>query len=84
MVILQQHFPLGRFHANPWKAFPFDDPFFSPAKTLTKNRFKDTSTRFSPLGSIFLPAKPPAFLFGAGRHFRARNNKRSSKLRKTR
>lgn len=27
MVILQQHFPLGRFHANPWKAFPFDDPY---------------------------------------------------------
>jgi len=26
-IILQQHFPLGRFHANPWKAFPFDDPF---------------------------------------------------------
>jgi CRISPR-associated protein Csb2 len=26
-VILQQHFPLGRFHANPWKAFPFDDPY---------------------------------------------------------
>lgn len=25
-VILQQRFPLGRFHANPWKAFPFDDP----------------------------------------------------------
>ena len=27
MVILQQHFPLGHFHANPWKAFPFDDPY---------------------------------------------------------
>ena len=26
-VILQQNFTLGRFHANPWKAFPFDDPF---------------------------------------------------------
>lgn len=26
IVILKQHFPLGRFHANPWKAFPFDDP----------------------------------------------------------
>lgn len=26
-IILQQHFPLGRFHANPWKAFPFDDPY---------------------------------------------------------
>ncbi len=26
-VILQQRFPLGRFHANPWKAFPFDDPY---------------------------------------------------------
>lgn len=27
IVTLQQHFPLGRFHANPWKAFPFDDPY---------------------------------------------------------
>jgi len=27
LIVLQQHFPLGRFHANPWKAFPFDDPF---------------------------------------------------------
>lgn len=26
-IVLRQHFPLGRFHANPWKAFPFDDPF---------------------------------------------------------
>lgn len=24
---LVQSFPLGRFHATPWKAFPFDDPF---------------------------------------------------------
>jgi hypothetical protein len=31
MVILQQHFPLGRFHANPWKAFPFDDPIWRVA-----------------------------------------------------
>ncbi len=25
-VILKQVFPLGRFHANPWRAFPFEDP----------------------------------------------------------
>ncbi len=25
-VVLQQTFPLGRFHANPWRAFPFEDP----------------------------------------------------------
>src|SRR5882672_2042791 len=25
-VILRQTFPLGRFHATPWKAFPYDDP----------------------------------------------------------
>lgn len=25
-VILQQSFPLGRFHATPWKVFPYDDP----------------------------------------------------------
>ena len=25
-VILRQTFPLGRFHANPWRAFPFEDP----------------------------------------------------------
>lgn len=23
---LRQTFPLGRFHATPWKAFPYDDP----------------------------------------------------------
>jgi len=26
-IILSQRFPLGRFHANPWKAFTFDDPY---------------------------------------------------------
>ncbi len=26
-IILSQRFPLGRFHANPWKAFVFDDPY---------------------------------------------------------
>jgi len=25
-IILHQTFPLGRFHATPWRAFPFDDP----------------------------------------------------------
>jgi len=25
-VILRQSFPLGRYHANPWRAFAFDDP----------------------------------------------------------
>lgn len=25
-VILRQTFPFGRFHATPWKVFPFDDP----------------------------------------------------------
>src|SRR5579863_4347751 len=25
-VILRQTFPFGRFHATPWKAFPYDDP----------------------------------------------------------
>ena len=25
-IVFQQKFPLGRFHANPWRAFPFDDP----------------------------------------------------------
>lgn len=25
-VVLRQTFPLGRFHANPWRAFPFEDP----------------------------------------------------------
>lgn len=25
-VVLQQTFLLGRFHANPWRAFPFEDP----------------------------------------------------------
>ena len=25
-VILRQTFPLGRFHANPWRVFPFEDP----------------------------------------------------------
>lgn len=25
-VILKQTFPLGRFHANPWRMFPFEDP----------------------------------------------------------
>ena len=26
-VVLRQTFPLGRFHANLWRAFPFEDPF---------------------------------------------------------
>lgn len=26
MLILRQSFPLGRYHANPWRAFAFDDP----------------------------------------------------------
>ena len=25
-VVLRQTFPLGRFHANPWRTFPFEDP----------------------------------------------------------
>ena len=25
-VVLCQTFPIGRFHANPWRAFPFEDP----------------------------------------------------------
>ena len=25
-IVLRQTFPLGRFHANPWRAFPFEDP----------------------------------------------------------
>ena len=25
-VALRQTFPLGRFHANPWRVFPFEDP----------------------------------------------------------
>lgn len=25
-LILEQNFPLGRFHATPWKVFPYDDP----------------------------------------------------------
>jgi CRISPR-associated protein Csb2 len=25
-LVLRQTFPLGRFHATPWKAFPYDDP----------------------------------------------------------
>ena len=25
-VVLKQTFPLGRFHANPWRMFPFEDP----------------------------------------------------------
>ncbi len=25
-IILRQTFPLGRFHANPWRVFPFEDP----------------------------------------------------------
>ncbi len=25
-IFIQQSFPLGRFHANPWRAFAFDDP----------------------------------------------------------
>lgn len=26
-LLIQQSFPLGRFHANPWRAFTFDDPY---------------------------------------------------------
>ncbi|MFN8626906.1 MAG: type I-U CRISPR-associated protein Csb2 [Candidatus Binatia bacterium] len=26
-VVLRQTFPLGRFHATPWRVNPFDDPF---------------------------------------------------------
>ncbi len=26
-VVLKQIFPLGRFHANPWRVNPFDDPY---------------------------------------------------------
>lgn len=26
-IVLRQTFPLGRFHATPWRANPFDDPF---------------------------------------------------------
>jgi len=25
-VVLRQEFPLGRFHATPWRVNPFDDP----------------------------------------------------------
>ena len=25
-VVFRQTFPLGRFHANPWRVFPFEDP----------------------------------------------------------
>jgi CRISPR-associated protein Csb2 len=25
-IVLEQSFPLGRFHATPWKIFPYDDP----------------------------------------------------------
>ena len=25
-IVLRQAFPLGRFHATPWRMFPFDDP----------------------------------------------------------
>jgi CRISPR-associated protein Csb2 len=25
-ILLKQNFPLGRYHANPWRAFAFDDP----------------------------------------------------------
>lgn len=25
-LVLEQSFPLGRFHATPWKIFPYDDP----------------------------------------------------------
>lgn len=25
-IVLQQNFPLGRFHATPWRVNPFDDP----------------------------------------------------------
>jgi len=27
VVILRQEFPLGRFHATPWRVNPFDDPY---------------------------------------------------------
>ena len=26
-IFLRQTFPLGRFHANPWRTFPFEDPY---------------------------------------------------------
>lgn len=26
-ILLQQTFPLGRFHATPWRTFAFDDPY---------------------------------------------------------
>ena len=26
-ICLSQSFPLGRFHATPWKVFPYDDPY---------------------------------------------------------
>lgn len=26
-VFIEQTFPLGRFHATPWKSFPYDDPY---------------------------------------------------------
>jgi len=26
LIVLKQSFPLGRYHANPWRAFAFDDP----------------------------------------------------------
>ncbi len=26
-LVLQQSFPLGRFHATPWRVNPFDDPY---------------------------------------------------------
>ena len=26
IIFIEQTFPLGRFHATPWKAFPYDDP----------------------------------------------------------
>ena len=26
-LLIKQTFPLGRFHANPWRAFSFDDPY---------------------------------------------------------
>lgn len=26
-IVLRQTFPLGRFHATPWRANPFDDPY---------------------------------------------------------
>ena len=25
-IVFRQTFPLGRFHANPWRVFPFEDP----------------------------------------------------------